>query len=227
MPPRVKYYAVVNGKNPGIYTTWKEAKEQVLGFPGAIFKSFHSRVEAEKYLEKDPLNNEKVNPQVLPLANKRIVYTDGSYKNEEGGCGGYGIVILDTNGQMHRIYGRIKTKKHTNNVAELYAIYMAIKLTKNTNILIHTDSEYAMLSLTEYIHSWIQNDWKGVKNRTIIEAIYQEMQDPNRTIEFKHVRGHCGIELNEEADRLANLGRLSNNYLIIDDVVRDDVFQTN
>ena len=32
----MKYYAVKNGKVPGIYNTWDECKENIHGFKGAI-----------------------------------------------------------------------------------------------------------------------------------------------------------------------------------------------
>lgn len=44
-----KFYAVKIGKNPGVYTTWDECKEQVNKFPGSIYKSFKTLEEAEKF----------------------------------------------------------------------------------------------------------------------------------------------------------------------------------
>lgn len=44
-----KFYDVVwEGHQPGIYTSWDSAKQQVDGFPQAKYKSFASRAEAEK-----------------------------------------------------------------------------------------------------------------------------------------------------------------------------------
>ena len=47
-----KYYAVKKGKVPGIYETWNEAKAQVDGFSGAVYKSFSTLEEADKYIAK-------------------------------------------------------------------------------------------------------------------------------------------------------------------------------
>ena len=46
------YYAVANGQHPGIYDSWPEASEQVSGYPGAVFKGFKTRGEAESYLQE-------------------------------------------------------------------------------------------------------------------------------------------------------------------------------
>ncbi|MBQ6800044.1 MAG: RNase H1/viroplasmin domain-containing protein, partial [Bacteroidaceae bacterium] len=35
-----KYYVVWHGVTPGIYTSWEECKEQVIGCEGAIYKGF-------------------------------------------------------------------------------------------------------------------------------------------------------------------------------------------
>lgn len=47
----IKYYVVWKGRNPGIYSDWERCKSQVDGFPGARFKSFTSRAEAESALK--------------------------------------------------------------------------------------------------------------------------------------------------------------------------------
>jgi hypothetical protein len=48
-----KWYAVIKGVEPGIYTTWPDAEKQVKGFPGAIFKGFKSEGEARAYLDTE------------------------------------------------------------------------------------------------------------------------------------------------------------------------------
>lgn len=44
-----KHYAVANGRNKGVYSSWDECKQQVNGFKGAKFKSFASKQEAEQF----------------------------------------------------------------------------------------------------------------------------------------------------------------------------------
>ncbi len=45
-----KYYAVRNGRKPGIYRTWEECKAQVDGYANARYKGFVSLEEAEAFL---------------------------------------------------------------------------------------------------------------------------------------------------------------------------------
>lgn len=43
-----KFYVVWEGHEPGVYTTWESAKQQIDGYPKAKYKSFSSKAEAEK-----------------------------------------------------------------------------------------------------------------------------------------------------------------------------------
>jgi ribonuclease HI len=51
------FYAVVVGRERGIYTTWDQCKERVHGFRGAIYKSFRSLQEARAFLAAHPHPN--------------------------------------------------------------------------------------------------------------------------------------------------------------------------
>ena len=44
------YYAVVKGRQIGIYTTWTECKEMINGYSQAIFKKFDTKNEAEIFI---------------------------------------------------------------------------------------------------------------------------------------------------------------------------------
>lgn len=46
-----KWYAVRSGRIPGVYATWSECEVQTKGFSGAVFKSFQTKVEAEKFVD--------------------------------------------------------------------------------------------------------------------------------------------------------------------------------
>jgi ribonuclease HI len=48
MAKKGKFYVVWEGKNPGIYDNWEDAKDQVTNVKNARYKSFTSRIEATK-----------------------------------------------------------------------------------------------------------------------------------------------------------------------------------
>ena len=52
-----KFYAVKNGRVPGIYTSWPKCNAQVKGFTGCKFKGFKTKEEAEAYLEGKEITN--------------------------------------------------------------------------------------------------------------------------------------------------------------------------
>ena len=207
----VKYYAIVSGRIPGVYNDWKTAESMVKGFPGAIFKSFRTKTEAENFMKRSTAVNTATKtgiPHTLPLLDKTIVYTDGSFADRS--CG-FGVVIIPNNGDKITAYGHVPLDP-TNNVAELYAIYVALSLVRG-DVIIYSDSRYAIGCLTTYIHDWMENGWGGAANRNIIEPTYALTK--NRNVTFEYVPAHSGIELNEEADKLANMGRLSGKPLVV------------
>lgn len=62
----ILFYAVANGRKPGIYKTWEACQEQVSGFSKAKFKKFPSLSEAEHFIKKhlESLNLESRNVRV-------------------------------------------------------------------------------------------------------------------------------------------------------------------
>lgn len=54
MAPRRKFYVVWEGRSPGIYDSWEEAKLQVDGYPGAKFKAFDDQTVATRAFRGSP-----------------------------------------------------------------------------------------------------------------------------------------------------------------------------
>ena len=82
-----KFYAVKKGKVPGIYTSWDACKSMVHGFPGAVYKGFATRAEAEQFLE------EKKEEQKEP---ENYAFVDGSF-NSATSVYGYGGFLVYNN----------------------------------------------------------------------------------------------------------------------------------
>ena len=71
-----KFYAVRQGRQPGIYTEWTEAKAQIHQYKEAIYKSFQTRAEAEAFMQQG--GKEEI-PEGLPIA-----FIDGSFSKSAG-----------------------------------------------------------------------------------------------------------------------------------------------
>jgi len=210
-----KFYAVVKGRNPGIYNTWNETEIQTKGFSGAIYKKFNTKEEAEDFIKQSTLTIKHDVPKVL--SDTTIIYTDGSCKDKK--CG-FGIVIITPNNTKYTYYGKVPSsafdnlnKEQYNDVAELYAIYASLTLIDG-DLILYTDCNYALVTLTSYINVWIKdNSIKKRENHQLLLAIYEKMK--NRNINLQHINSHIGIKYNEECDILADKGRL----LINDDLI--------
>ena len=211
MPPK-KFYAVAKGIKPGIYKTWDEAKAQVDGFPGALFKSFASMTEAEEWFkensDKKILNNKKEPSSTDTKPHKSdeiIIYTDGGSLGNPG-PGGYGIVLIygDT---IKEINGGFRLT--TNNRMELMGVIVALKTLKQKDkkITVYTDSSYVVNGITKgWAKSWRKNNWiKSDKQKAVNSDLWSELLDliEPLNINFIWVKGHAGNKYNERCDELA------------------------
>ena len=95
-----KYYAVKNGRKPGIYQTWDEAKNQVDGFSSPVYKSFKTLAEAEAFLggQSTPVKSSLKNP--APKTNNSTIgpdtieaYVDGSFHKASNRYS-FGVAII-------------------------------------------------------------------------------------------------------------------------------------
>ena len=94
----------------------------------------------------------------------------------------------------------------TNNRAELCAIWAILRANPwcRTELKIYSDSEYAIGSVSK--------DWTPKANVELIQNIrldlkIREQVNDESLVSFEHVDGHNGVEGNEIADKLANIGR--------------------
>lgn len=72
---RFQFYAVANGRVPGIYNDWKKARSQVQGFPNAVYKGFNVREEAEQFMKDHHLPG-KFKYYAVKTGNKPGIYTN-------------------------------------------------------------------------------------------------------------------------------------------------------
>jgi ribonuclease HI len=76
-----KYYAVRNGRNPGIYESWEDCQKQVSGFPNNAYKSFSTLKEAEDYMSADSAEQQQITFDIPDVDTGLNIYVDGSFKD--------------------------------------------------------------------------------------------------------------------------------------------------
>jgi ribonuclease HI len=216
-----KWYAVRRGRKNGLFEKWYGeggAWEQVNGFPGAVFKGFEIREEAQRWLEggrESPGPKSSGDPSKAPprpgRARERIpagaivIYTDGGSLNNPG-PGGYGIVEL-CNGQRREFSGGYRLT--TNNRMELTACIEALKrLRCKGPVILHSDSKYVVDGITKgWARRWRARGWMRTATERAKNAdLWAQLLDlvERHEVEFRWVKGHAGIPENERCDALVN-----------------------
>ena len=210
------YYAVVNGKIPGIYGTWDECKEQIYKFPNAKFKKFMTSKDANNYL--NPSLEVESSSTIIPLSSGDFkpdyyIYTDGCCINNGQVNSKAGIGIYFGKDDNRNVSREIIGKK-TNNIAELTAIIETYNIIlddiiANKKIMIMTDSMYCINCIGDYGKRMEKEKWKkNIPNKDLVKQIYK-MYNKQVNVKFKHIRAHTNkTDIhsmgNHWADYLAN-----------------------
>lgn len=214
-----KFYAVKKGKIPGIYNSWDDCKKMVDGFPGAVYKSFKTLEEAKAFVgtvrseAPDEIRNvpadtdassqknraQKPQSDVATQQPRIYAFVDGSY-NIATKVYGYGGFLIH-NGEKEVLQGSGKDAEMASmrNVSgeilgAMAAVERAIEL-KLPEVTIYYD--YMGIEM------WAEGAWKRNKQGTIAYYDYMQSVKNKIKIKFVKVKGHSGVDGNEEADRLA------------------------
>jgi ribonuclease HI len=221
-----KFYAVVRGRQPGIYGYWSGeggAQEQVTGYAGARYKGFSNVEEATHWFQNQAGAEPKlfgIQSALQPAAqglesaspkstasipdDKVLIYTDGASPGNPG-PGGYGVVLISKKGRRELSGGYRRT---TNNRMELMACIQALHaLKKPSRATLFSDSRYLINAISKgWALRWRRNDWmrsptEPAENSDLWGELLDELA--RHEIEFRWVRGHAGTPENERCDQLA------------------------
>lgn len=186
-----KFYAVRQGRQPGIYTEWAEAKAQIHQYKEAIYKSFQTRAEAEAFMQQG--GKEEI-PEGLPIA-----FIDGSF-SKSAGLYSYGGFI-EAAGSYFILQGTGSNPEYMpdRNIAGelLGALNVSFQAQRMglKEIVLYFD--YAG------IEQFAKGSWKA---KTAIAKHYQQTADLMTEavkVYYSKVKGHTEIAGNEIADYLA------------------------
>ena len=208
----MKYYAVYKGKSviPKIYTSWDECKKEVIGFKGAIYKSFTTEKEAKEFISLNSQGRKLENIQDEESESGLFIYVDGSFTVDKGNFS-YGLVAVND--------GKI-----------IYEDNNMVIVEKWPGILVHADKNSGEPTLTDYVLSYLKGkgdyvpenykevtiayDYQGIeswalgtwkRNNKITSEYNEYMQNKMKEINiiFKKIKGHSGHKYNDLADKLA------------------------
>ena len=152
-----KFYVIWSGHKTGIFTSWNVCKKYIKDFKGAQYKSFGSKVDAEKafkgkyfdYVGKDTkkvkLSSEELKKIGKPNLNS--ISVDAACSGNPGKMEYRGVVT----GSKKQLFLQGPFKKGTNNIGEFLALVHGLSFLKQKKSLlpIYSDSKIAM--------SWVKS----------------------------------------------------------------------
>lgn len=162
-----KFYVVWRGRKPGIYETWDECRQQVLGFKDAVYKSFPTRKEAEaaygessrNYVGKSSSEPEQLTqPRQHGSPVWESICVDAACDTTTGLMEYQGIYLKT----QKRIFHQGPYKNGTNNIGEFLAIVHALSYCAKHKLMVpvYSDSRTAIV--------WVSN--KKAKTKLVKTA---------------------------------------------------------
>ena len=191
----MKYYAIKNGKTPGIYTSWDQAKAQVHGYKGAVYKSFKTKEEAENYMIDNNTEDKIIS---VHEDGEAIVYVDGSYSKDKTYSYGYVIIDGEEETKGSKRFDDPRYQDYRNVAGEVLGTMAAI----DRAIELGYEKIYLHYDYTGIRH-WALKEWKA---NNILTQRYRDYFDTIKDkieVVFVKVDAHTGIKYNEMVDKLA------------------------
>jgi ribonuclease HI len=219
-----KFYVVWRGVRTGVFDDWPTTLALVDGFPGAQYKSFPTRMEAEAAFRGGaPARTAAVAGQAKPrvartdhadavAAFDTVIFCDGACEPNPGKAGS-GMAVYRGGALQGLWYGEFNPAG-TNNTAELSALLQALRLAQveidaGRTVQVRSDSSYGLNAVTKWAVGWKKRGWRKadgeIRNLELIQALHELFLAIEDDVKLAHVSAHVGIEGNELADRMAML----------------------
>lgn len=160
-----KFYVVWDGRAPGIYDSWEEARLQIEGFPNARYRAYGSQEEATRAFRGDARQEMALYRQMAARKAEAVNYAAMNIRGDaiavDGACSRnpgpmeYRGVSVGTGKEIFRV-GPVANA--TNNIGEYLAIIHAAALLKQRGDFttpIYSDSRTAL--------AWIRAGHHGSK----------------------------------------------------------------
>lgn len=191
-----KVYAVKKGRVTGILESWEACRSSVMGYPGAVYKSFKTREEATEFLGEGDASLQK---QVSKEADCVKIYVDGSFHAATKEFS-YGMVVLRDGREetFCRKYSDPELASMRNVAGEIFGAEAAMQYALENGI-----DEIWIYHDYEGIARWCLGDWKTNKEGTKAYKAFYEEASKKIKIHFVKVTGHSNDKYNDMADELA------------------------
>jgi len=199
------FYAVKQGRKPGVYDTWAQCEEQIKGFSGAKYKKFTSLKEAEIFAgifdEKNNMDKDMEFEKVREEQDTLYAYVDGSFNNKEK-VAGYGLVLVKNDQVIFKDLGAFRSmemNESKNVFGEIRGALKAVELA-----IANDFKEITIVYDYMGIECWAKDRWKANKMLTKDYKEFMQKYMKKIDIKFKKVKAHSGEDkYNDMADLLA------------------------
>lgn len=135
------------------------------------------------------------------------IFTDGSCSGNPGVGGWCGIMLYND----HKKIVSGHASQTTNQRMELLSVIQSLRTVRNREkytIIAYSDSAYVVNGINnKWVEKWEKNGWRTssgeVKNQDLWEELVRLVRSCH-AITFEKVKGHDGVQYNEECDRIAH-----------------------
>lgn len=157
-----------------------------------------------------------VSKTYLDMIMKFEIWTDGGFVRQPA-LGAWAFIILSPSNDRIERYALVDHHKQTSQVAEIMAILKSFqcmlhdvckgdeKLASKLSLDVYSDSQYCVNSITSWMYSWQRSDWQVDKHNLDLWKQVYDLKHKFKSVKMNWVKGHAGIDLNEQVDKLTNI----------------------